>query len=407
MMGPNPARRESEDTVQTTETPGRAELVRRVAGLVPRLKDRALTAEEDRRLPQETIDDLAAAGLFRMRTPARYGGFESDARTLVDVGAELARGDGSTAWTASVYWIPTWMAGLFPDDVQDEVFSTPDVRVCGTLSPSATAVPVDDGYVVNGRWGFISGAHHSHWQEIIAMATGTDGVTQPVMALVPMAELEIVDDWDTTGMRGSGSVSTVATDLFVPSRRVLPLGAVLSENYASERNAASPMYRCPLLGAAGASSVGTVLGLAKAAREAFHDRLPGRKITYTSYDSQADAPITHLKVAEAELKIDEAEFHAHRLADLVDAKAAADEPWSNRDRARSRADVGAVCQLAKDAIDIYASGSGGSSVYRTVPIQRISRDVQTVNLHALMLPATNFELYGRILCGLDPNTNYL
>ncbi|WP_342743911.1 acyl-CoA dehydrogenase family protein [Haloechinothrix alba] len=113
---------------------------------------------------------MAEAGLFRMRVPARYGGYECSARTLVDVGTELGRGDGSAAWTASVWWIPTWMVGLFPDEVQDEVFSTPNVRVCGTVSPSASAAYTDGGIVVNGKWGFISGARHSHWQEIIAMA---------------------------------------------------------------------------------------------------------------------------------------------------------------------------------------------------------------------------------------------
>ena len=53
------------------------------------------------------------------------------------------------------------------------------------------------------------------------------------------------------------------------------------------------------------------------------------------------------------------------------------------------------------------TASGGTSVYRAIPIQRIQRDVQTLNLHALMHPDTNFELYGRILCGLPPNTMYL
>src|SRR5437868_13110852 len=98
---------------------------------------------------------MAEAGIFRMRVPARYGGYECDTRTLVEVASQLARGDGAAAWTASVWWIPTWMAGLFPDSVQDEVFATPDVRVCGTLSPSGSAQPVDGGIVVNGRWGFI------------------------------------------------------------------------------------------------------------------------------------------------------------------------------------------------------------------------------------------------------------
>lgn len=391
----------------TIDAPARDELVRRAAELVPTLRERAAWSEENRRLPEETIEALAEAGIFRMRRPRRYGGYECDARTLVEVAAELARGDGSVAWTSAVYWIPTWMTGLFPDEVQDEVFATPDVRVCGTLSPSATAVPVDGGVVVNGRWGFVSGALHSHWQEIVAIQVGPGEQPVPILALVPMSDLRIIDDWDTSGLRATGSVTTVAEDVFVPAARVLPLPLVLEGRSASRRNADSAIHRVPLLPVASASSVGTAIGLARAAREAFFERLPDRKITYTDYPSQSAAPLTHLQVAEAIMKIDEAEFHAYRLADTVDAKAATGEPWTVEERVRARADMGAACRLAEEAVDILATASGGSSIYRTVPIQRIRRDMHAMTLHALMHPDTNAELYGRILCGLEPNTHYL
>ncbi|HEY3734420.1 MAG TPA: acyl-CoA dehydrogenase family protein [Streptosporangiaceae bacterium] len=393
--------------MQKTKAPAREQLVQRASELVPLLAKHAAWSEENRRLHEESIEALADAGIFRMRVPARYGGYESDTRTLVDVAAELGRADGSTAWTTSVYWIPTWMACMFPDQVQDEVFSTPDVRVCGTLSPSAMAVPTDGGIVVNGKWGFVSGALHSHWQEIVAILVGGGGEPHPVVAMVPISDLQIIDDWYTAGMKGSGSVSTVAADLFVPQERVLHIGAILAGMSASPQNAAAAIYRSPMLPVASASSVGCVLGMAKAAKEAFFARLPQRKITYTGYDKQAQAPITHLQTAAAVMKIDQAEFHAHRLATLVDTKGAENTPWTLEERIRARADLGAVCGLAKEAVDILASASGGSSIYSDQPIQRIARDVNAVTMHALMHPDTNAELYGRILCGLEPDTLYI
>ncbi|KUN77895.1 acyl-CoA dehydrogenase [Streptomyces bungoensis] len=391
----------------TADIPTRAHLVQRAGDLAPLLKKNAAQAEDDRRLQDETIEAIAGAGLFKLRVPKRYGGYEADTRTLVEVAAELGRADGAAAWTTSVYWIPTFMACLFPDSVQDEVFASPDVRICGTLSPSALAAPAEGGIVVNGKWGFVSGARHAHWQEIIAVQPTPDGQHLPVMALVPMSDLQIVDDWDTSGLRGTGSVSTVAQDVFVPQERVIPLPAILQGQYASELNAASPVYRVPLLPVAAASSVGTALGLARAARDVFFERLPGRTLTYTAYESQAQAPLTHHQVAEATLKIDQAEFHAYRLADLVDAKGLAGEEFTLQERARARADMGAVVRLAKEAVGILAAASGGSSIYRDVPMQRISRDIQAVSLHALMNPDTNNELYGRVLCGLEPNTLYI
>ena len=390
-----------------TDVPAREQLVQRASDLVPLLQKQAAWSEENRRLSDESIEALADAGIFRMRVPKRYGGYESDTRTLVDVATELGRGDGSAGWTASVYWIPGWMTCLFPDQVQDEVFSTPNVRVCGTLSPSAMAVPTDGGVIVNGKWGFVSGAPHAHWQEIIAILVGGEGEPYPVVALVPMSELHIIDDWYTSGMKGSGSVSTVAQDLFIPQERVLHIGQVLQGQSSSPENAASPIYRTPLLPVASASSVGCVVGMAKAAKEAFFTRLPDRKITYTGYDKQAKAPLTHLQFDAAVMKIDEAEFHAQRLAAMVDAKGAENAQWSIEERVRARADLGAVCGLAKEAVDILASASGGSSIYSDQPMQRIARDVNAVTMHALMHPDTNAELYGRILCGLESDTLYV
>jgi alkylation response protein AidB-like acyl-CoA dehydrogenase len=383
----------------------RAGLVAKVAGLRPRLRATAGWAEENGRLHDETIDLLADAGVFRMRTPRRYGGLESDTRTLVEVATELGRASGSIGWTASVYWIPTWMVGLYPDPVQDEVFATPDVRICGTLSPSAMAAPVPGGVVVNGKWGFTTGARHSHWQEILAVQIAPDAEPMPIMAMVPSSELTILDDWQTSALRGTGSVTTIAQDLFVPAERVVPLPVILQGQSLSGHE--SSIHGAPLLPVASASSVGTALGLAKAALALFLQRLPERKITYTDYDSQAEAPLTHHQVAEASMKIDEAVFHAYRLADTVDAKTAAGEEWSLTERVTARADMGAAVRLAKQAVDLLAAASGGSSVYSSHPMRGIQQDVQAISLHALMNPDTNAELYGRTLCGQPPNSLYI
>jgi len=381
-------------------------MARRASELVPVLRANAAWTEQNRRLHPESIEAATDAGIFRMRVPKRYGGYESDAQTLVDVAIELGRGDGSTAWVCSVYWIPGWMVGMFPDEVQDEVFTSPDVRVCGTLSPSGMAAPADGGIVVNGKWGFISGALHAQWQEIIAILVPENGEPYPVMALVPMSDLEVVDDWQVGGLRGTGSVTTIAKDVFVPQARILPLPAVMTEQYASVLNADSPMYRVPLLGAANSASVGGPVGLAKAALELFYERM-NRKLTYTNYESQAEAPITHLRVADAAVKIDQAEFHARRVAELADRKGLTGEPWTLEERIRSRADIGTICKLTKSAVETLAMSSGGSSLYDTSPTQRILRDIQAINLHALMAPDANHELYGRMICGLEPNTTYV
>jgi alkylation response protein AidB-like acyl-CoA dehydrogenase len=298
----------------------------------------------------------------------------------------------------------TWLVGLFPDAIQDEVFSTPDVRVSGTLSPTGRAERRGDGFVLNGQWHFQSGAWHSQWSVMAALSTIPEGGMAPVAVLIPTSELELLDDWDTAGLKGTGSVSTIAREVFVPAQRVLSVIPLLAGQSASQLNAEAPIYRSPMVPTIAAAASGTPLGLAKAAMTNFFQRLPGRGIAYTTYTRQAEAPITHMQVAEAAMKIDEAEFHASRAATLVDSKAESGEAWTLEERARVRMDAGMAARLAKEAIDILNMASGGSSIYSSVPIQRIERDIQAASLQGMIHPNTNLELYGRIRCGLEPNT---
>ena len=394
--------------ISVSEAPPKDEIVSRATQLVSLLRERAVWMDENRRMHDDVLAALTDAGLLRMRVPARYGGFESDMTTVAAVISELGRGDGATSWTAAVWAISTWMVGMFPDEVQDEVFSEADVRISGILSPGAVATPVDGGYVINGKWSFNTGASQSTWNTNAAVTPTPDGGFEPVMTLIPISNLQIIDDWYTSGLRGSGSVTTIAKDVFIPAARVLPMGPVLaSGQHRSKRNANAAVFKTLFMPTACATVGAVALGLAMAAKDAFFERLPGRKITYTSYENQSEAPLTHLEVADAITKIDETGFHVFRAAEMIDTKAPSDEPWTLEERARARLDLGGSCQRAKEAVDILSSASGGSSIYRDVPIQRIQRDVQTLNLHAIMHPATNLELYGRIVCGLDSNTPYI
>jgi alkylation response protein AidB-like acyl-CoA dehydrogenase len=141
--------------------------------------------------------------------------------------------------------------------------------------------------------------------------------------------------------------------------------------------------------------------------DAFNERLPGRAISFTDYADQSHAPLTHLQMAEAAMKLDSAGYHARRSAELIDAKALADDPWTVEERALVRVDLGWVVELARAATQILQDASGATSILDGVPMQRILRDIQALALHAVLNPKVNLELYGRVLCGLEPNTTLL
>jgi alkylation response protein AidB-like acyl-CoA dehydrogenase len=377
-------------------------LVERTAALVPMLRQNARAAERERRVPRATLEALDEAGVFRMMAPRRYGGDEADFETQCRVLAEIALGCPSTSWVSTIYSAMAWVAGAFPDEAQQEVFAGGVPRIAGVFSPTGTAVPTDGGFVVSGRWPFNTGCHGAQWTVVVAVVVSNTGEGLPHCLLVRSRELTILDDWHASGMAATGSNTVVAEGVFVPAHRALTLPDMVEGRYPARHNGDNPYFKYPLAPVLVVNAGGTPLGIARGAIAAFFDRLPGRGITYTTYTSKAEAPVTHLQAGEASLKIDSVSAHVHAATSILDARS--NRPMTIHERVKSRAHIGYATGLAREAVDLLFHASGASAIQADVPIQRFQRDMQALANHAIMHAPTVIELYGRVLCGLEPNT---
>jgi alkylation response protein AidB-like acyl-CoA dehydrogenase len=376
-------------------------LVDRAAALVPVLLERATGAEQARRVSNATFDALSEAGIFSMTAPRKYGGAEVNFETQCDVLAHLARGCPSTSWVATIYSAMSWLVGTFPDQAQEEIFADRDPRISGVFSPTGTGVPRDDGLVVSGRWGFNTGCHGAKWTVMNAMV-GTGAEAVPTCVIARSRELTIIDDWYATGMSATGSNTIVADNVFIPGYRCLKLPDMLEARLPARHNAANPYFNYPLSPVLTVNAGGTPLGMAQGALEEFRSRLPGRGIAYTFYTNKAEAPVTHLQLGEAALTLESADAHVRRAAALLDRHTGG--PMSIDARVKSRAHIAFAMGLARQSVDTLFYASGASSIQTHLPIQRFQRDVQALANHAIMHTQTALELYGRVLCGLPPNT---
>ena len=377
-------------------------LVARAAALVPMLREQAVGNETSRRLSPEVFDALSEADVFRMTAPKRFGGFEADFVTQCEVLAEIARGCGSSSWVATIFSAMSWLVGTLPDKAQEEIFDSKDPRISGVFSPTGKAVRASGGFIVNGRWGFNTGGHGSNWTVINAVAPNAAGVELPTCMVVRSRELQRLDDWHASGMAATGSSTIVAKDLFVPEHRTCELPAMIEAQYPPRHNSANPYFGYPLAAVLTVNAGGTPVGIARAALEMFRERLPGRPITYTTYANKAEAPVTHLQIGEAALKIDSADAHMRLACRTLDDNAGV--KLSTLARVKARAHVSAATGLAREAVDLLFYSSGASAIQSHVPIQRLQRDMQALANHAIMHPQTTTETYGRVLCGLEPNT---
>jgi len=377
-------------------------LVARAEALVPMLRESAATVEAERRLTPDHFDALAEAGLFRMMAPKKYGGYEATFQTQYDALAAIARGCPSSSWVATILSAMGWLAAVFPDEAQEEIYASGDPRISGVFSPTGTASHTDGGFTVSGRWGFNTGGHGSDWVIVNTILQTGETAGMPLTVVLAAADVTRLDDWHATGMAATGSSTILAEDAFVPAYRTLPLPDLVAGRYPERHNSVGPYFNYPTVPVLVVNAGGTPVGAAQGAFEAFMERLPGRGLTYTSYTNQAEAPVTHLTLGEAALTTESADAHVQRACTIMDAHR--EGPLPLEGRVKARAHVGFATGLARQAVDLLFTASGATAIQTHVPIQRYQRDLQALANHAIMWPPTALELYGRHLCGLEPHT---
>ena len=378
------------------------ELLERAAALRPVLERNAAKGEEDRRIADESIDALVEAGLFKITVPLRFGGHEVDIRTKLEVSAAVAEGDGATGWVLALINVCHWLVGLYRDQAQQDIFGAdPDARVCGVLAPSVETRREDGGLVVSGRWPWASGSLHATWGLVGVLDRDAAGaIAEHALALIPMTDLAVEDTWFVAGMKGTGSNTLVADEVFVPDHRLLSVPKAIENEYPTE-HADEPLYRSSFIPVLALILVGPQLGLARAARDLVIAKAPRRAISYTSFERQTDSVAFQVEVARAAMMVDTAHLHAFRAAGEIDAAARRGEKLDYVTRARVRADTGYTAETVRAAIDRLVSAHGASSFADSSPMQRIWRDANTAGRHAVVSPTVSLEVYGKALLGVD------
>ena len=379
-----------------------SELVERANGLRDMLRERAATAEAARRVPHEVVDALADAGLFKIAVPKRYGGFETSMRTMLDVSAAVAEGDGSAAWVLALCNVSAWLTGLFSEQAQDDVWgSDPDARISGVLAPTAQSRKVDGGWRVTGRWYYNSGSYQASWATLGLPLTDESGeAVDQGLALIPRADLDIEDSWFVVGMKATASNCLIADDVFVPEHRILSVPSAIGGRYATEHTE-EQFYRSAFVPVLALILIGPQLGLGRAALRHVTERAAKKPISYTFFTTQAESVAFQLQVCEAAMLIDTAHLHAYRAAADIDDAAARGSYPDFITRARVRADTGWIAHHITRAIDILLTAHGAASFADSSPLQRIWRDSAIAARHAVVVPAVGYETYGKALLGLE------
>ena len=383
-------------------------LIERLAALRPMFEANASRTEQDRRVVEENITALREAGAFRVMVPKRYGGYESTIRTKLEVSREIAMGCGSTSWITTLQNVCSLFTGMGNQQAQDDVWGNdPDARVAGVLTPSATSRKVDGGYIVTGSWSWASGSYHADWSYVGVPIVDEHGdFAFPATVLIPNSDITIEETWFVSGMKGTGSNTLHAKDVFVPDHRVQPVPHLLTHQHDTPFTTES-LYQSAFVPAAALVLAGPQLGLAQAALDFVIEKGHKRGIAYTDWEVQRDAPTFQLAIAKAATLVDTAHMFAYRAADDIDQAAAANRTMTYVERARVRNDTGVSIEAAREAIRVLCSAHGASSFADGSPMQRIWRDSEIASRHTVVAPETSNLIYGRALMGFTDGITFL
>lgn len=379
------------------------ELLAAAKEIAPLLIEDAEAGERARSVTPRVVRAMQEAGAFRMTMPIALGGIEAHPVVQYEVIEELSRADGAAGWVAMIGSDAGYFAGRVPPDLAKELFPDPDLLSCGVSAPSGRAERVEGGYRVSGRWAFASCCKHATWFKGAALVTengevvmGPDGRPEMRTAVLPIEQVEIVDNWDTTGLCGSSSNDILVEDVFVPARRVV--GAAMDGAEAVEPPGPLYVYWMMLM----CNVAGVPMGIARRSIDEVCE-IANAKFAYGTQKLIRDDPLLQMRIGRAETT-----WHAARaylietVEELWQTLLRGDElPLDLRSRFRQ-------CNLhgfhaAQEVTNAMYALGGSTALYRPHPLERAYRD-QSVAANHLLVREGGYAEVGRVSLGIDPQS---
>lgn len=368
-----------------------------IQSLAPVLAQHRDALDRDRRMPKPLFDAIADAGLLKLWLPKALGGPELSPLDFMEVVEAAAALDGSVGWIVGNGGGMSRAGGYLTHDAAKAVFDDPRCLIAGSTGASGSAMEVEGGYRVTGRWPFGSGIHHAtRIMGVCGVAKpGQSGAPVPVCCYFAPADVSIIDNWHVSGLRGSGSCDFEVKDVFVPTSLTHPFLDL-------QPTQSGLLYRMPPLSVFALTVSVVPLGIARGALDAL------KKLADTKIRLGTSAPLREREIVQADVGRAET-LHAAARALSISAMSelmAATSEGGDRlvmARARFRAACSFAAESAVEIVDRMAETAGAAAIFETQPIERCARDVRAAVKHIAMSP-NNYLVAGRLQLGLDAGT---
>ncbi|MGH7388996.1 MAG: acyl-CoA dehydrogenase family protein [Candidatus Rokuibacteriota bacterium] len=372
--------------------------------LAPRIRERAAEIEAARQLPRDLVMEIATARLFKVALSEAEGGLGADVLTTLRVIEEVARADGSTGWCLAMGVNTFRQSAQLDAAVRRAIFHSDPIGVsAGSANPRGRAVAVPGGYRVTGHWLFASGCMHS--SALHGACKVFDGdAPRPrsngdqdirIAYFHPKSVARIVDTWNVSGMRGTGSHDIVVDDVFVPEEHTFSA-------LDARARVTGPMNRMHGFDLAGCGFCCVGLGVARAAIDAFVE-LAVVKTPRSFAGLLRDRVLVQAQVGEAEARLRSGRALLFDVVGEMWNTVVAGALVTERQRSDLRMAMTHAAQSAARATHMVCVAAGTTSIFESSPLERYARDAEVVTRHN-QLQFVNYEAVGRTMLGLESNS---
>ncbi|MBT6272625.1 MAG: hypothetical protein HOI95_00645 [Chromatiales bacterium] len=385
----------------------RSQIVATAASLAPLIEAAVDTIEASRRFPAELMAGLHRSSILRLLLPRSVDGLEVEPGTYFRAVEELARHDGSVAWNVFVANSSAIIAAFLDSAVAQEIYLDADTVIAWGPPNRCRADALSDGYRVSGEWEFASGCRQANWMGVHCLVTEPGGGVRlndrakpTIRTLLFRAEhAELVDNWDTIGLRGTASDGYRVTDLVVPER------FSTTREDPDIRRELGPLYAIPMQGLYAVGVAGVAVGLARAMLdeciELAKTKAPRGVVPMAQSASvQGD-------LAKAEAQLSAAGTWLEHILDEVYDNVSAHPVSSINVQARAQVRLGCIHAI-KSSVEVAQTTyrlAGVSAIFKGTPLERRYRDIHTLS-QQIQSRHVHFEAVGQVMLGNPPETFY-
>jgi alkylation response protein AidB-like acyl-CoA dehydrogenase len=371
--------------------------------LLERFHARAAEHDRDNTYFEEDLEDLRSIGYLAAAVPAELGGWGLSLSELARSQRRLARHAPATALALTMhsYWVgiaaelekvgdPS-VRWIFDAVLDGEVIAAGHAEAGNdipVLMSTCRAERVEGGYRLTGRKQFGSNGPSWRWLGAHAIDADAPGGPQIVHAFVDRnsAGVQVVETWDTLGMRATQSHDTILDGVFVPDERI---GRVVPAGEGSDLFlVAMAMWPLSLIAA-------VYLGIADRALEVAADGARRKTSVAIERGAYAYHPMIQHQVAEMYLELDAASATFERFVDDWTAGVDHGLEWVPKVYSMKWRAV----EAAKRVVDIALDVAGGGALFRGNELERLYRDVRAGGFHPGN-DALTHELVGKAVLGV-------